>query len=274
MEKINIGKNCYSNVLPVSFFFRDHLFEKKATFTEAVPAQLNALLARGEIDLGPVSAYTYAEHAGDYETLKGLSVSAKGPVGSIFLFSKLPLQELHGETISLTNTSATSVNLLKIILEKFEGIQPRYEVMPPSLPTMMENAKAALLIGDHAIKAKWNNSMYHVYDLGELWYKHTGMWMTFALWCVRKEAIRTKTTWLKEVHEEFLRSKERGMKEMAKIIEFVQRKIGGTSKFWQEYFLGLSHDFGQDQKQGLEYYFKCAAEMDLISHSMAVEVWG
>jgi len=79
---------------------------------------------------------------------------------------------------------------------------------------------------------------------------------------------------LKEVHEEFLRSKERGKQEIEKIIDFVQRKIGGTPTFWREYFSGLSHDFGHEQKQGLEYYFKCAAEMDLISHAMAVEIWG
>jgi len=274
MDTINIGKNCYSNVLPVSFFFRDHLFKSKASFIEAVPAELNRLLALGEIDLGPVSAYTYAEHAGHYQTLRGLSVSAKGPVGSIFLFSKVPLQELDEAPVALTDTSATSVNLLKIILEQFEEIRPSYQTMSPDLPAMMEKAKAALLIGDHAIRAKWNNSMYHIYDLGELWYKHTGMWMTFALWCVSKRAIETKSDLLTEVHEEFLRSKERGKQEMEKIIDFVQQKIGGTSTFWREYFSGLSHDFGPDQKQGLEYYFKCAAEMELISHSMAVEVWG
>ena len=94
---------------------------------------------------------------------------------------------------------------------------------------------AALLIGDHAIRAKWNNTMYHIYDLGELWYKHTGMWMTFALWCVRKKTIETKTRLLKEVHEEFLQSKERGKRETEEIIQFVHRDIGGPMTFWREY---------------------------------------
>ncbi|RKD25702.1 hypothetical protein BEP19_01815 [Ammoniphilus oxalaticus] len=273
-ERLGIGINAYSNVLPVTYFFREQRLESKVSFVEAVPAELNRLLAEGSIDLGPVSAFTYAEHAGKYETLNGLSVSAKGPVGSIFLFSKRPLARLDGARIALTNTSATSINLLKIILEKFEGFQPTYEMMSPRISTMLEQADAALLIGDHAIHAKWNEPAPYIYDLGQLWYNHTGMWMTFALWCVRKNAIETKRSALQEVHAEFLRAKQQGTEQIGEIIDFVLRKHGGTERFWRQYFLGLGHDFGLEQKQGLEYYFQCAQELGLISHATEVEVWG
>lgn len=274
MSQLKIGMISYSNVLPVSYFFRENLFTDRVRFIEKVPAELNRLLAIGEIGIGPVSAFTYAEHDGAYQTLAGLSVSARGPVGSIFLFSKQPLGVLKEPRIALTNTSATSVNLLKIILEKFQGIHPQYETMNPNLPNMMESSDAALLIGDDAIKGKWNNPGYYIYDLGELWYKHTGMWMTFALWCVRNDVIQTMPSLLKEVHDEFLHSKEVGIGNRTEIIRYAQSEFGGTTDFWKEYFAGLKHDFDQEQKNGLEYYFRCAAELGLIAQPVKVKVWG
>src|SRR5699024_5906008 len=155
-------------------------------------------------------------------------------------------------------------------LEKFEAIRPDYHMMSPQLPAMLEQSEAALLIGDHAIHAKWNQSTNYIYDLGDLWYKHTGMWMTFALWCVRKNAIAYQSSLLKDVHEEFLRSKQQGSEQIDEIIDFIIEQHGGTRDFWQQYFSGLCHDFDSNQKQGLNYYFKCAAEMGLITHPMTV----
>lgn len=274
MKALGIGINAYSNVLPVTYFFREQLFMEKALFIEAVPAELNRMLAQGTIDVGPVSAFAFAEGEGQYEALSELSVSSKGPVGSIFLFSKRPLSQLDGKWIALTNTSATSVNLLKIALNKFEAIRPKYRMMSPNLSLMLREADAALLIGDDAIRAKWNRSTNYIYDLGELWYKHTGMWMTFALWLARKSAIEHKSSMLKVAHEEFLRSKRRGIEQRDQIIDFVLRKLGGDEQFWRQYFSGLSHDFGPSQQKGLNYYFKCAAELGLIERPMTIKVWG
>lgn len=274
MKALGIGINAYSNVLPVTYFFREQLFMEKASFIEAVPAELNRMLAQGTIDVGPVSAFAFAEGEGQYEALSELSVSSKGPVGSIFLFSKRPLSQLDGKWIALTNTSATSVNLLKIALNKFEAIRPKYRMMSPNLSLMLREADAALLIGDDAIRAKWNRSTNYIYDLGELWYKHTGMWMTFALWLARKSAIEHKSSMLKVAHEEFLRSKRRGIEQRDQIIDFVLRKLGGDEQFWRQYFSGLSHDFGPSQQKGLNYYFKCAAELGLIERPMTIKVWG
>lgn len=274
VSQLKIGQISYSNVLPVFYFFRKDFFSDQVTFIEKVPAELNRLLAQGEIDIGPVSAFTYAEHDGSYEALGGLSVSARGPVGSIFLFSKRPLGELKEPKIALTNTSATSVNLLKVILEKFQGIHPQYMTMNPNLTIMMDSADAALLIGDDALLGKWNNPGYYIYDLGELWYKHTGMWMTFALWCVRKKVIETMPSLLEEVHEEFLHSKDMGLGNRIEIIRYAQNEFGGTLTFWKEYFSGLCHDFDPEQRNGLEYYFQCAAELGLIAQPVKVKVWG
>ncbi|WP_134698965.1 menaquinone biosynthetic enzyme MqnA/MqnD family protein [Ammoniphilus sp. YIM 78166] len=271
---MRIGKISYTNVLPVFYFFQDAKFAGQASFIEKVPAELNRHLAAGEIDLGPVSSFTYAENDGAYNALEDLSVSALGAVGSIFLFSKFPLEELKEPRIALTNTSATSVNLLKVIMEKFQAAHPQYVTMKPSLEQMMDQADAALLIGDDALMAKLTNPGYYVYDLGELWYKHTGMWMTFALWCVRKDVIATEPSLLGNIHLEFLRAKKQGAEQLDDIIRHSQREFGGSYEFWKGYFSGLCHDFQSEQKRGLEYYFRCAAEIGLLARPVEVITWG
>ncbi len=272
-KSLRIGQIIYTNTLPVYFYFDQKRFQDRVDFIQQVPAQLNAAMARGEIDVGPISSFSYAEHASDYLVLPGLSVSAKGKVGSIFLFSKRPIEQLDGARIALTNTSATSVNLLKIILQKFYGLHVSYDTQPPVLQDMLKDADAALLIGDDALIAIRNSQPYHVYDLGELWNRFTGYSMTFALWTVRKQAIEQHRDLLLDVHASFIASKEKTRNNLEPLIEYVLRHFSGTKSDWMTYFKGLTHDFTDEQRVGLEYYYQCAAELGLLPSPVKVSLW-
>lgn len=270
---LRVGQILYTNVLPVYFYLDQSRFEDRVSFIRQVPAQLNQAMARGEIDLGPISSFSYAEHASHYVALADLSVSAKGEVGSLFLFSKKPIEQLNGARIALTSTSATTVNLLKIILAKFYEYEVSYVTQDPVLPQMLKEADAALLIGDDAIRAKRETTGLHVYDLGELWYRFTGYSMTFALWAVRKEVIAEHGDLLAQVHESFLASKEKTRQNTGPLIDYVHAHFGGEKEEWIRYFQGLQHDFGDEQRIGLAYYFRCAAELGLLPAAATVDLW-
>jgi chorismate dehydratase len=272
-KQLRIGQISYTNTLPVYFFFQEERFQEKIDFIQQVPAQLNEAMAKGAIDVGPISSFSYAEHQEHYLVLPGLSISAKGKVRSIFLFSKRPIEELNGAKITMTNTSATSVNLLKIIMGKFLDHTVTYETQAPVLEEMMAHADGALLIGDDALLAYRNNKGYHVYDLAELWYRYTGHSMTFAVWAVRKEAIRLHGDLLREVHAAFLSSKERSLRHLEQVVEDVHARFGGEKSFWFEYFRGLCYDFTEEQRAGLEYYYACAAELGLLRAPVKVRLW-
>lgn len=274
MQKLlRIGQIKYTNTLPIYFFFDQHRFEEQVEFTKQYPAQLNQAMSKGEIDVGPISSFSYAEHEEQYLVLPELSVSAKGRVGSIFLFSKKPIEQLQEARIALTNTSATSINLLKIILQKFLSLNVTYETKPPVLEEMMKEADAALLIGDEAILANRTNREYHVYDMGEEWYRYTGHSMTFALWTVRKQAVLEHADLLREIHRSFVESKERSHQHLEQVVTYVLDNFGGDAESWFQYFRGLSHDFGPVQKQGLEYYYACAADLGLLPKPVKVSLW-
>ncbi|SEN27968.1 menaquinone biosynthesis protein [Lihuaxuella thermophila] len=269
MKPIRVGKIAFTNILPIYHYFDDRGTEVE--LIPMVPSQLNRGMAAGEIDLGPISSFAYAENYPHFVLMPDLSISAMGPVGSIFLFTRgKELSELRHARIALTNTSASSVNLLRVLLEKFEGGSPDYVTMPPCLDEMMKEADAALLIGDDAIKALWHHSGYRVLDLGEEWHKYTGLSMTFAVWAVRREIAETRMEELAEIYLRFMKAKEQGRREPLPVIREAMRQLGGERDFWTKYYDGLCYDLREQQLEGLKTYYRYAAELGLLSSDVEI----
>lgn len=273
-EKIPVGRINFSNVLPV-FHFADSVADHHGfSFVSAVPTELNRLLAAGEIVAGPISAFSYAEHAEKYYAFNNLSVSSRGPVGSIFLFSKRPIDDLQGNVVALPTTSASSVNLLKILLHEYFQVHPTYITRQPHLENMMQEAEAALLIGDDALHWSLQEHPYHVYDLGAEWYGRTGKSMTFAVWAVRRDFVNNHPAEAAQLHEMFLRSKAKGLAQRKEVIERAVQLYGLTERFWDTYFAKLIHDFKGDLLEGAETYFRAAYQQGLLPRPVKVELWG
>ena len=125
---LTIGRIDYANVTPLFHALQEHFPCDGYRFTGGVPANLNALLAAEKIDVCPSSSIEYAVHAERYLILLDLSISSAGPVASVLLFSRVPIEELDGQEILLSAESATSVNLLRILMNKRFGHTCRYTV--------------------------------------------------------------------------------------------------------------------------------------------------
>ncbi|MDQ0192989.1 menaquinone biosynthetic enzyme MqnA/MqnD family protein [Paenibacillus wynnii] len=268
-----IGKISYTNSWPVFYNFHPSSLKYPAEMVSEVPAVLNRGMSQGTIHVGALSSFAYAEASDRLLLLPDLSVSSDGPVKSIMLFSRAPLTEVANGIIAVTNTSATSVNLLKILLEKAFGGKPQYISADPDLEDMMEIADACLLIGDQAIRASWQDQGYIVTDLGELWKEWTGLGMTFAVWAVNREAAEEKQEVIAEIVDAFAASKRLGLHDLAPIVQDACIAIGGTEAYWYGYFRNLCYDFGERQQKGLNLYFRYAYEMGLLPQEVKMELW-
>ncbi|MEF2964356.1 menaquinone biosynthesis protein [Paenibacillus sp. M1] len=272
-DDILIGKIKYTNVWPVFHYFETEKLSKPATLVTEVPSKLNRRMLEGTLDLSPVSSFAFGYGSDRFVLLPELSVSSDGPVNSILLFSRKPPEEIRNGVIALTNTSATSVNLLKIIMEKAYGGKPVYWDSEPVLDAMMEQSDAALLIGDHAIEASWRDHGYIVTDLGEVWKKWTGCSMTFAVWAVQKTFAEANRDFLRELTEAFQASKNRSLNDLAPLVAQACREIGGTPDYWQHYFSNLCYDFNEQRQKGLALYFSYAHEMVLLPNEAIINIW-
>ncbi|MFD2612017.1 menaquinone biosynthesis protein [Paenibacillus gansuensis] len=270
---LRIGRIEYTNAWPVFYHFADEIRNQQVELISKVPSELNRSLSEGRLDMSAVSSYAYGEGSSSYVLLPDLSVSSFGAVGSILLFMKKPLEEIRNGKIALTTASATSVNLLKIVMQKFLGGSPSYVSAAPDLEQMLKENDAALLIGDDAIRASWAELPYEVMDLGQAWRDFTGEGMTFAVWAVREAVTSRYPELVRGVNEAFQRSKERSMKDLSPVIEEAMKRIGGTASYWRSYFTGLQYDFGQSQWNGLQLYFRYAKELGLMNQDVHLRIW-
>ncbi|HZW82802.1 MAG TPA: menaquinone biosynthesis protein [Candidatus Deferrimicrobium sp.] len=271
MANIVIGHNPAANMLPM-FYFLDQT-DPTLEFITDVPTGHNRLLAEGKIDMAPISAFSFGEHWRNYSVLADLSVSAKGRIRSILLYSKFELTELDGKTIALTSASASSVNLLKIILHKFYGVKPTYVTMPPQIHEMLGQADAALLIGDEALMGLGVNTGCKVYDLSDEWLKHTGLPMTFSVWAVRNSIIENFPQSVANVHAKLLESKKLGLENINKIVDRCITELGNDSFFWESYFSLLRYDLTPELLKGLNTYFAYCVELGLLPDQPEIRIF-
>lgn len=272
-RRIRVGRINYTNVWPVFYNLRYEELGNRIEIVNQVPSQLNQAMARGDIDMGPISSFAYADAFPNYLLYPDLSVSALGRVNSILLFHREPLEQIANGRIALPNTSASSTHLLKIILQKFYGGHPSYYTSDPNLDKMMVNHDAALLIGDDAIKASWVNTRYLVTDLGEEWYRLTGQWMSFAVWAIRKDTALLYPDEVALLFRCFAESKHQGMIDPEPMILEAHSRLGGTVHYWRHYFKNLCYDFGAEQQQGLMTYFQYAKQLGLLDKNVTIELW-
>lgn len=268
---IRIGHNPNTNMLPMFHFLtKEHPLLELVT---AEPTGHNAMLADGRIDMAPISAFSYGEHWKDYAILPNLSVSTKGRVGSILLFSKVALEDLSGLTVALTNTSATSVNLIKILLHFYYGVAPRYLTMPSDLEEMFAKADAALLIADDAIEAALRYPDCYIYDLGEEWFRHTGCSMTYAVWAFPKQLISQREEEIKTVYHLLLDAKTKALCNMEDIVKPCQTMLGGSLDFWRDYFTQFNYGLDHTLISGLKKYLDLCFEQNLLLSRPIFEFW-
>jgi Predicted periplasmic solute-binding protein len=239
----------------------------------AEPAGHNVMLANGKIDMAPISSFSYGEHWQDYFVLPDLSVSARGRIGSILLFSKVQLADLHHKTIALTDISATSVNLVKILLHKYYRVFPRYITMVSDLPEMLLKADAALLIGDSAIRTAAGQPDCLIYDLGEEWFEFTGCPMTYAVWAFPKKLIIERPHEVMTVYDLLLEAKEQALNHIEEIVNVSIGMLGGSEAFWQEYFRRIYYGINQEYQNGLKTYFNLCYEQGYLSSNPNISFW-
>ncbi len=267
MTKLRVGRFFYSNLFPIYYMIEKEADCSSYEFVEGVPSFLNREIREGRIDVSPSSSIEYLRNTDKYDLIRDHSISSIGPVGSVFLLSKRPIGELEDATVLTSSQSETSVGLLQIILKRFLGIACYFRSTSDPLEKAMESADAYLVIGDDALRESLRWPALHIYDIGDLWYRHTGLPAVFALWIVRKECCEGK----KELVDRFTRDLDRAKASALKNLDLVAAASPITSllptKELISYWKGISYDFGEEHRRGLGLFRQYAAELGLLSKS-------
>ena len=125
---MRLGRIAWVNCFPVYGAIDRGLVPCEAELVSGTAAELNDLLAAGQLDVSVISAVEYARDAARYHLLPDLAIAADGPVHSVALFARRPPAELDGRTVLLTASSRTSVLLLELLCRHRWGVSPRFAV--------------------------------------------------------------------------------------------------------------------------------------------------
>ena len=261
-SKVRIGMVNFINTAPLYDIWQRTVNRPEWNVVEAAPSVLNRMLYANELDMGLVSSQEYAAHPQDYLLLDDISISASGPVGSVYLFSRCDPSLLVDRTLLLSGQSQTSVSLVKIILEKFYHVVPNYEVGSVLEAQENKDIQAVLAIGDEALLLAQNKTYPHMIDLSKIWHEKTSLPFVFAIWAVREEFCRKNPEVVMEVHRQLLRCRNEGKQEVKNISKRVATRASMDTEACYEYLRGIEHDLSPDKKKGLIRFIEYLIERE------------
>ncbi|WP_051823804.1 menaquinone biosynthetic enzyme MqnA/MqnD family protein [Streptomyces sp. NRRL S-1448] len=241
------------------------------------PEKLSEQLIRGELDIAPVTLVEFLRAADDLVAFPDLAVGCDGPVMSCVIVTQKPLEQLDGARIALGSTSRTSVRLAQLLLAEKIGVRPEYYTCPPDLGLMMQEADAAVLIGDAALRANLHDGPrlgLEVHDLGQMWKDWTGLPFVFAVWATRRDYLEREPLVVQKVHEAFLASRDLSLEEVGKVAEQAARWETFDEPVLERYFTTLDFRFGPDQLRGVREFARRVGPTTGFPADVKVELLG
>lgn len=253
---MKLGRIPWINCYPVYGAIDRGLVRVPAELVSGTASELNDLLAAGALQVSAVSAVEYARNAALYHLLPNLAITCDGPVHSVALFSRRPLDELSGMTVLLSASSRTSILLLELLCRHRWHIAPQFATVRAEASDLGTLAalphEAVLAIGDAALHLS-TQSLYPVkVDLGEEWKRWTGLPFVFAVWAARREAPASA---VHLVHERLLESREWGLAHLDELAADAAANTGVAESLCRAYLDDLDYALSYRHLAGLTDFF-------------------
>lgn len=262
MDLLRVSAISYLNTAPLMWNFEygahraalQSRFEVKYT----LPSLCAQALQQGSADIGiiPVAAYATIP---DLMIIPDVAIAAHGPVRSILMVSRKPLEDVH--SVALDNSSRTSNALLRILFQRFYKSNPDFAQAPPQLDLMLSHHDAALLIGDPALKV--DRGRYYTWDLAEEWTRFTGKPFVFAFWAVRRSAASDEV--LQQTARVFQESRDAGLEHVSDLVRLWSPRVGLPEETVRHYLTqNIHYHLDEGLIEGMQLFFRFAAEDGLL----------
>jgi chorismate dehydratase len=249
-----LGRIQYLNVLPIYYALENLWGENGFHLVAGTPADLNAKMRRGELDLGSISAMEYARCPQNYLLLPDLSISSRGPAGSVLCFSRVPFAGLDGQPVRVSAASASGAALLKVLLAELFQVRPDYQPGPVT-GVVPEKWAAILAIGDEALRLRAQGGWPYQLDLGAAWQELSGLPFVFGVWAVRRAFAAAQPEETSTLHRLLLQSKDWGLAALPELSWQAAQYFGMTPEQVLPYFRQLDYSLGPDHERGLSTFF-------------------
>lgn len=273
ISQLRLGRIGYLNVLPIYHPLEAGIIPHDFEIISGPPAVLNNMMARGELHVSSNSCFEYASRPDRYYLIPDLAIGSHGPVMSVLLLSRRPVEKLAGETVLISAESHTSVALLRLLFKEYHipvsfdvgAVSPRlHSATPPA---------AFLAIGDEALRLRNHPDYPCCVDLAEAWRNWTGLPFIFGLWSVSRAAadagmFRTDPGAL------LRQARDWGMSHMDTILDLTLYGCPLSRDELRIYYQdGLTYHLGPQELKGLRLFYQKLAAAGMIPRAPELEFY-
>ncbi len=247
----------YLNTVPLVWGF-EHSPALRGIFdlSYALPSVCAERVAKGEADIGILPVIEMARQK--LAHFPGTGIACHGPVRTILLVSKVPYRDIR--RLATDSGSRTSVMLARVILAERFGATPQVFSHPADLGPMLEQADAALIIGDAALQIDPDTLPYASLDLGAEWVAMTGLPMVFAVWSGRPELIEER------YERAFRESCRYGLEHVDEIARLQPAERGVSEPLARRYLTEhIVFELGEKDYEGMRLYLQHALRLDRVT---------
>lgn len=289
MGRLRISIVEFLNTAPLVWGFTEGQLADRYDLSFTLPSQCAEALKRGEVDVAIIPAIEY-QRIENVVALPGMAVAADGEVRSLLVVSKKPIDRV--KRMALDTSSRATVALVKMLAPGYWNISPEFVDAAPNPSEMLQDADAALIIGDPALRIAIKMDQLSnkapsgekccqgdpdempvqgfdtlfVYDVAHQWREMTGKPCVLAIWAGRKEAITP------EVVADFQASKEYGVRRAREIADAASIKLDLPAPELERYLTeNVRFDLDSENLAGLRLYFEKAAALGLIPGNKPLE---
>lgn len=256
-RRLRLGAVSYLNTKPLIHGLQEAA--PQADLILDLPSRLADNLARGRLDVALIPAVEYFQHA-DYREVSDACIACRGPVLSVKLFSRTPLDQIR--TLALDEGSRTSAALVQILLYQRFGLRPETSVLPIGESCRDTRADGILLIGDRAIHPP-PEPFVASWDLGAEWCRWSGLPFVFALWVARAGLKQTT-----DIAAALEQARDAGVQQLEPIARHEGPLVGLSARDALTYLRDNLHfTLGAEERRGLSLFRQCAEELGFAPRS-------
>ena len=287
VQKLRISIVQYLNTAPLVWGFTNGELRGKYDLSFTVPSHCAEALRTGSADIAIIPAIEH-QRIPDLVVLPDLAIASRNRVRSLLVISKKPIEQV--KSMALDCSSRSTQALTRILAQEYWKIFPDFHESEPVLRAMLEEADAAMIIGDPALRISLamekksavspqgravcpaatlgvaSAEILHVYDVVGEWHAMTTLPAVMAVWAGRREVITD------EVLEDFLASRKLGMSQLAAISLEASRELELPQAALESYLRNnIDYSLGEENRRGLERYFHEAAKRHLLARAKPIE---
>ena len=223
------------------------------------------LAARADLGLIPIASLTP-----DFAIVPGCTIASLNEVRSIQLIVKSPHTLSTVKTIAADTASRSSLAYAEILFRKFLNTHPIFLPAAADPIAMLQQADAAILIGDPALLALESREQIEAaigpcqwHDLAHEWHIRTELPWVAAVWAVRPEALGHLTP--VQLTEDLVASRNHGLLNIENLVEQWTPRIAIPPATIRHYLSSNIHYvLNTDCIRAIELFRQYATEVDVL----------